>query len=101
VTTTERAHGGKVVRRGVHGVRRGLLIDQSRRPWRREKSIDRPESTQAVDPTAEVDERESMVRALSSLSPVRRACVVLRYDHDLTVAETARALGWSGARRAR
>jgi RNA polymerase sigma-70 factor (sigma-E family) len=72
-----------------------ILIDQSRRPWRREKSIDLPESIQAVDPTAEVDERESMVRALSSLSPGRRACVVLRYYHDLTVAETARALGCS------
>jgi RNA polymerase sigma-70 factor (sigma-E family) len=72
-----------------------ILIDQSRRPWRREKSTDRPESTQAVDPTAEVDERESMVRALLSLSPGRRACVVLRYYHDLTVAETARALGCS------
>jgi RNA polymerase sigma-70 factor (sigma-E family) len=72
-----------------------ILIDQSRRPWRRERSIDRPESNQAVDPTAEVDEREAMVRALSSLSPGRRACVVLRYYHDLTVAETARALGCS------
>lgn len=72
-----------------------ILIDQSRRPWRREKSTDRPESAQTVDPTAEVDERDSMVRALLSLSPGRRACVVLRYYHDLTVAETARALGCS------
>jgi RNA polymerase sigma-70 factor (sigma-E family) len=72
-----------------------ILIDQSRRPWRREKSIETPESDATVDPTAEVDERESMVRALSSLSPGRRACVVLRYYHDLSVAETARALGCS------
>ena len=72
-----------------------ILIDQSRRPWRREKSIDVPESNDAVDPTAEVDERDTMVRALSSLSPGRRACVVLRYYHDLSVAETARALGCS------
>jgi RNA polymerase sigma-70 factor (sigma-E family) len=72
-----------------------ILIDQSRRPWRRERSTDRPESNQAVDPTAEVDQREAMVRALLSLSPGRRACVVLRFYHDLTVAETARALGCS------
>jgi RNA polymerase sigma-70 factor (sigma-E family) len=72
-----------------------ILIDQSRRPWRRERSTDTPESNQAVDPTAEVDERDAIVRALSSLSPGRRACVVLRYYHDLSVAETARALGRS------
>jgi len=72
-----------------------ILIDQSRRPWRRERPIDVPESNETVDPTAEVDERDTMVRALSSLSPGRRACVVLRYYHDLTVAETARALGCS------
>jgi RNA polymerase sigma-70 factor (sigma-E family) len=72
-----------------------ILIDQSRRPGRREKATDPPESHQAVDPTAEVDEREAMVRALLSLSPGRRACVVLRYYHDLSVAETAQALGCS------
>ena len=72
-----------------------ILIDQSRRPWRREKSIEVPESNAAVDPTAAVDERQTMVRALSSLAPGRRACVVLRYYHDLSVSETARALGCS------
>src|SRR5690606_20643684 len=72
-----------------------ILIDQSRRPWRRERSTGTVTSDHAVDPTAEVDQREAMVRALSSLSPGRRACVVLRYYHDLTVAETARALGCS------
>jgi RNA polymerase sigma-70 factor (sigma-E family) len=72
-----------------------ILIDQSRRPWRRERSTDSPESHHALDPTAEVDERDAMVRALLSLSPGRRACVVLRYYHDLTVAETAHALGRS------
>ena len=36
-----------------------------------------------------------MVRALASLTPRRRACVVLRYYHDLSVADTARALGCS------
>lgn len=72
-----------------------ILIDQSRRPWRRERSTDLAESSESVDPTAEFDEREAMVRALSSLSPGRRACVVLRYYHDLSVAETARALGCS------
>ena len=41
------------------------------------------------------DERDEMVRALSALPPGRRACVVLRYYHDLSVSETADVLGIS------
>jgi RNA polymerase sigma-70 factor (sigma-E family) len=73
-----------------------ILIDQSRRPWRRESSADLSAHDAALpDPTEHSVERDAMVRALSSLSPGRRACVVLRYYHDLSVAETARALGCS------
>ena len=73
-----------------------ILIDQSRRPWRRETSADLSAHDATLpDPTEQSVERDAMVRALSSLSPRRRACVVLRYYHDLSVAETARALGCS------
>lgn len=34
-----------------------------------------------------------MLAALAGLPPRRRACVVLRYHLDLSVAETARVLG--------
>ena len=35
------------------------------------------------------------MRALADLPPRQRACVVLRYFEDLTVADTAAALGCS------
>ena len=35
------------------------------------------------------------MRALATLGPRQRACLVLRYDVDLTVDETARILGIS------
>ena len=73
-----------------------ILIDESRRPWRRETSAEVSEHDPGLpDPSQASVERDAMVRALSSLSPGRRACVVLRYYHDLSVAETARALGCS------
>jgi RNA polymerase sigma-70 factor (sigma-E family) len=39
--------------------------------------------------------REALMRALADLAPRQRACVVLRYFEDLTVADTAAALGCS------
>lgn len=39
--------------------------------------------------------REALMRALADLAPRQRACVVLRYFEDLSVAETAAALGCS------
>jgi RNA polymerase sigma factor (sigma-70 family) len=72
-----------------------ILIDESRRPWRRETPTEERHDAGMPDPTVRSDERDAMVRVLSSLSPRRRACVVLRYYHDLSVAETARALGCS------
>ena len=72
-----------------------ILIDESRRPWRRETPTGEQHDAGVPDPTVGFDERDALVRVLSSLSPRRRACVVLRYYHDLSVAETARALGCS------
>ena len=73
-----------------------ILIDESRRPWRREMSSEMAEHDQGLPDSSERSvERDAMMQALSSLSPGRRACVVLRYYHDLSVAETARALGLS------
>jgi RNA polymerase sigma-70 factor (sigma-E family) len=74
-----------------------LLIDESRRPWRRERptAAHVAESLVRGDGSARFDDRDEMVRALSELPAGRRACVVLRYYHDLSVAETAEALGCS------
>lgn len=70
-------------------------IDESRRPWRRERSVeavgvDEPDRR---DGTREVDDRLLVVAALAALPPRQRATVVLRYYDDLSVDETAEVLG--------
>lgn len=74
-----------------------LLVDESRRPWRRERPTagHGADSWVSASSAGAVDERDVMVRALSTLPPRRRACVVLRYYHDLSVRETADVLGCS------
>ena len=67
------------------------VIDQGRRPWRREVtggSLPEP----AADPIEHVDRRLAVVHALQSLPHRRRQCVVLRYFVDLSVEETAQSL---------
>lgn len=74
-----------------------ILVDESRKAWRRRERAgdvllhDRGTPDHA-DGTVD---REALLRALETLSPRRRACVVLRYYEELSVAETARALGCS------
>lgn len=75
-------------------VRRMLLrtwLDERRRPWRREH----PTST-VPDRAAEAADRDArmdVVAHLAELPPRRRAVLVLRYFCDLSVEETAAALG--------
>lgn len=79
-------------------VRRALvtiLIDESRRPWRREKSGHYLQEDAVPDRLSRVDDRDQLDRALSLLSPRKRACIVLRYYQDASVAQTAEALGCS------
>jgi len=58
--------------------------------WRNEQPAARvPEQTYDDDPTA----RPALMQALAQLPPRQRAVVVLRFYDDLSVAETARALG--------
>lgn len=67
-------------------------IDRARRPWRREVSSDilpEPDVVGAVETPYDV------VGALAQLPPRQRAVLVLRFFHDLDVAETARLLGIS------
>ena len=61
-----------------------------RRRWREVSSDDLPE-TARLD--ADVAAKEDLRRALAGLAPRQRAVVVLRYFEDLSVAETADALG--------
>ena len=71
------------------------LIDESRRPWRRESPRADHHDVAGANPTTRVDDRDELLRALATLSPRQRACVVLRHYRDLSVTETANALGIS------
>ena len=64
-------------------------IDETRRPWRRERAVPVPEQTSV----GEVGERAALVEALRRLPEMQRKVVVLRHWLQLSVAETARELG--------
>lgn len=81
-------------------VRRMLLhawLNERRRPWRREDATalvpDRPGGP-GGGPDGVAD-RLTMLGHLAALPPRRRAVIVLRYFNDLSVEETAEALGCS------
>jgi RNA polymerase sigma-70 factor (sigma-E family) len=72
------------------------VLDQSRRPWRREHLEDPGDSGQTgADPLQAVDDRTVVIEALARLAPGQRACVVLRHYADLSVEQTAEILGIS------
>jgi RNA polymerase sigma-70 factor (sigma-E family) len=75
--------------------RRVLLrawLDERRRPWRREHSHAQvPESAARVG--SDVADRMAVLALLAELPARRRAVLVLRYFCDLSVEETAEALG--------
>ena len=67
-------------------------IDESRRPWRRERpGLEGHE--RAVEPASPVEERSALFDALQSLPEMQRKTVVLRYWLGLSVADTAAELG--------
>ena len=75
------------------------LIDERRRPWRRERPTE--EFRTDADPGPVVlpfddalpgEQVEALYAALRELPPRMRAVLVFRYFHDLSVAETAEAL---------
>jgi len=67
-------------------------IDESRRPWRRERATDFLTETAAAPPTT-FEDRSALVDALQDLPPQQRAAVVLRHWLGLSVAETAKEMG--------
>ncbi|WP_018352792.1 SigE family RNA polymerase sigma factor [Longispora albida] len=78
-------------------LRRMLLtawLDERRRPWRREHPAEALPDT-AATPAADTGERLDLVTALARLPRQQRAVLVLRYFDDLSVDDTAAALGIS------
>jgi RNA polymerase sigma factor (sigma-70 family) len=69
-------------------------LDETRRPWRRERVTDTVPDLPAPD-RSDVTDRLSLINLLSELPPRRRAVVVLRFYFDLSVQETAERLGCS------
>ena len=69
-------------------------IDESRRPWRRERAGLEYHDVPVEADTSE-DVRSELVRALQQLPAMQRKAVVLRHWLDLSVEETARELGIS------
>jgi RNA polymerase sigma factor (sigma-70 family) len=76
-------------------LRRVLLhawLDERRRPWRREHTRSAvPDS--AARPAYDVADRMAVLDLLNDLPARRRAVLVLRFFCDLSVEETAEALG--------
>jgi RNA polymerase sigma-70 factor (sigma-E family) len=66
-------------------------IDESRRPWRRERSGLEGHDSPARLP--DVSDRHDLVAALQRLPEMQRKTVVLRHWLGLSVSETARDLG--------
>lgn len=72
-----------------------VVLDQAKRPWRRERATADLPSTSGPDHHGTVDTRLLVVDALAQLPPRQRACVVLRHYADMSVEDTAQALGIS------
>jgi len=72
------------------------FLDHARRRSSTEVPSELDRQQRSSEEVAEtVTARTALMRALADLPARQRACVVLRYFEDLSVAETARALGCS------
>jgi RNA polymerase sigma-70 factor (sigma-E family) len=77
----------------VRGMLARAWLDELRRPWRREiATADLPDAAVAAD---RIPDRAALAALLDALPPRQRAVVILRFYCDLSVAETAEALGIS------
>ena len=79
-------------------VRRMLIraiIDERRRPWRREHPAEYPIHGGGPSGLVGSDDRVVLREALQQMPPRRRAVLVLRYFEGLSVLETAAVMGCS------
>jgi RNA polymerase sigma-70 factor (sigma-E family) len=67
-------------------------VDETRRPWRRERPAEAPPETAARAGVAP-EERDALFEALQALPAMQRRTVLLRHWLGLSVAETAAELG--------
>jgi RNA polymerase sigma factor (sigma-70 family) len=71
-----------------------LFIDRARRQsrWKRAAAV-MADAGMVPDPADQIATRDVVRSALAGLSERQRACVVLRFYEDLTVAQVAATLG--------
>jgi RNA polymerase sigma-70 factor (sigma-E family) len=69
------------------------VLAEHRRPWRREHPGARWPDIPVPAIAESIPQRMAVVAALAGLPPKQRAAIAMRYWEDLSVAETARALG--------
>ena len=71
-------------------------VDESRRPWRRERAVEvLPEVPDSFDLADVIADRALVQAALEQVPPGQRATLVLRYFEGLDVAGVAVAMGCS------
>ncbi|RZQ65263.1 SigE family RNA polymerase sigma factor [Amycolatopsis suaedae] len=71
-------------------------IDESRRPWRRERQVEElPEAPAGERVDDRVATRQDLLDGLRRVPPRQRAVLVLRYFEGLDVSGVAKALGCS------
>ncbi|MTD16055.1 SigE family RNA polymerase sigma factor [Nakamurella sp. YIM 132087] len=71
-------------------------VDESRRPWRRERTVETmPETPVFADLAEQVTDQVRVREALAAVPAGQRAVLVLRYFEGLDVAATAKALSCS------
>jgi RNA polymerase sigma factor (sigma-70 family) len=73
-----------------------LAIDDYRRRgnWQRKAQLLQASEQSSLDPIAEIDLRDALVRLLIQLPARQRTVLVLRYWEQLSEAEIAQLLGW-------
>lgn len=72
------------------------VVDESRRPWRRERAVEAvPDLPEEVDLATIVADQEVLRHALAAIPAGQRAVLVLRYFEGMDVAGAAEVLGCS------
>jgi RNA polymerase sigma-70 factor (sigma-E family) len=66
-------------------------LDETRRPWRRREIV----TDEIPENAADQEDPNSLLDLVATLSPRRRAAIVLRFYFDLSVDDTAEVLGCS------